>query len=167
MIDLTQPKYRGYNKNVVEFLCESNAIEGVYDEDSLDQALYAWKYLSGEKKLDYGVLLKTHKVLMLHQKLYPNEKGYFRQIQVYIGGNEALHFSQIRVALYGWLKLVNDELCLRDWQSLHVMYEGIHPFVDGNGRTGRMFMNWQRQRFGLPILVIKEVEKQDYYKWFE
>lgn len=49
----------------------------------------------------------------------------------------------------------------------HVEYEIIHPFVDGNGRTGRMFMNWERLKGGLPILVIHEgEEQQEYYKWF-
>lgn len=153
-------------KNLKLFLEESNAIEGVFDYDSLKQAEYAWEYLISEKKLSHGVLLKTHKILMLHQPLMPDEKGYFRQSPVYIGGKEALHHSQIRIALEGWLKLMNDELTTRDWQMLHVMYEGIHPFVDGNGRTGRMFMNWQRVKAGLPILVIKEAEKQDYYRWF-
>ena len=153
--------------DVIKFLRESNAIEGVFDEDSLIQAKYAWDYLMSEKVLTYDVLLKTHKILMLHQKLMPNEKGYFRTVQVYIGGHEALHFSQIRVALYGWLKLMNDELCSRDWKQLHIMYEGIHPFIDGNGRTGRMFMNWQRVRVGLPILTILNDEKREYYQWFE
>ena len=51
-------------------------------------------------------------------------------------------------------------------KASHIAYERIHPFIDGNGRTGRMFMNWQRLKAGLPILVIKEKEKQEYYKWF-
>ena len=49
----------------------------------------------------------------------------------------------------------------------HVKFESIHPFVDGNGRTGRLLMNWIRIKIGLPILVIKESEKFEYYKWFE
>jgi Fic family protein len=51
---------------------------------------------------------------------------------------------------------------------LHVQYEKIHPFVDGNGRTGRIFMNWWRINNGLPILVIHEGKEQwEYYKWFD
>ncbi len=53
-------------------------------------------------------------------------------------------------------------------KMLHVEYERIHPFVDGNGRTGRMFMNWWRMKNGLPVLVIHEGEEQmDYYQWFK
>jgi len=51
-------------------------------------------------------------------------------------------------------------------KKLHVHYEAIHPFIDGNGRTGRMFMNYWRVKVGLPILVIKELERHEYYEWF-
>jgi len=149
-----------------KFLSESNAIEGVYDDDSFDQAKFAWKYLIEQKDLDHGVILKTHKILMLNQPLRPDEKGYFRKAPVWIGGKEALHHSQINIALEAWIKLINDKLTTRDWKALHVMYEGIHPFIDGNGRTGRLFLNWQRVRSGLPILVIEEDEKYKYYEWF-
>lgn len=154
-------------QKITKFLEESNAIEGVYDDDSLKQATKAWEYLIEAKKLDNVVLKTTHRILMRNQlDLTQDEKGHYRTIPVYIGGREALHYSQIDLSLYGWFKLMNDELTTRDWKLLHVMYEGIHPFVDGNGRTGRMFMNWQRVKNGLPLLVLKEDEKQDYYKWF-
>lgn len=151
-----------------EFLRESNAIEGVFDDQSLENALSAWDYLVKTTRLDNVVLKTTHRILMRNQPgLTQDEKGHYRRTQVYIGGKEALHYSQIDLALYGWFKLMNDELTTRDWKMLHVMYEGIHPFIDGNGRTGRMFMNWQRVKNGLPMLVIKNSEKQDYYKWFK
>ena len=53
--------------------------------------------------------------------------------------------------------------------DLHVKYEKIHPFADGNGRTGRMFMNWTRlKRNNEPLLIIHEGEEQrEYYGWFK
>jgi Fic family protein len=49
----------------------------------------------------------------------------------------------------------------------HVKFEKIHPFEDGNGRIGRILLNWQRVKAGLPILTIYEKDKHAYYKWFE
>lgn len=49
----------------------------------------------------------------------------------------------------------------------HIVFEEIHPFVDGNGRTGRMLMNWQRLDNNLNILTIWNKEKSAYYKWFK
>lgn len=156
-----------------EFLRENNAIERVYDEDSLDQAWVAWKWLMGQAKLTPSVILKTHKILMLNQSgLRPNEKGYFRKVSVSIGGREAMHHSRIEEAVEEFCRISNlPSKGVEDMENLskqlHVFYENVHPFVDGNGRTGRMFMNWWRLRNDMPLLIIHEgPEQEEYYGWF-
>lgn len=152
-----------------EFLDESNQIEGVFDFRSLDQAIYAWQYLKGKDRLDTHTVLKAHKILMLHQPLMPNEKGYFRTVPVYISGRECPVLSPD-----GWpLTTLVSQWCHEatrhpeTWQRDHVTFEKIHPFIDGNGRIGRMLMNWQRLKGGMDILVIKASERRKYYDWFE
>lgn len=50
---------------------------------------------------------------------------------------------------------------------VHVEFEDLHPFPDGNGRTGRILYNWHRIQLGLPVHVIHEGDEQyDYYQWF-
>ena len=156
-------------KQVDKFLRESNAIEGITDEDSLKQAKIAWEYLMKQDKLTPHVILKTHKILMLHQNLRPDERGYFRKVGVYIGNRRGLEYCLIP-------SFIQMQFCFEtlrtnpppDWKALHITYEKIHPFVDGNGRTGRMFMNWTRlKRCNLPLLIIKASERQKYYKWFK
>lgn len=163
-------------EDVMEFLRESNAIEGVHDQDSLDQARHAWEFLIEQDKLTPGVILKTHKILMIPSCLRPDERGYFRTVAVYVGGREGMRHDKIRAAIDHWVMNVMDiikngkneaKTFLENVIKVqHVEYEKIHPFVDGNGRTGRMFMNWTRQKLGLPILIIKADERWDYYKWF-
>lgn len=156
-------------KKEILFLKESNLIEEVYDEVSLHQAKFAWEYLLSQKKMTCGVVLKTHKILMLKQDLQPDEKGYFRKCDVYIGGRRALNAYEIRGEMEFWCDRVNIHSKVKSpiWKNDHVLYEFIHPFVDGNGRTGRMFMNWQRLKSGLPIKVIFNEDKHDYYLWFK
>lgn len=160
------------NKITKEFLRESNAIEGVYDYKSLDQAQFAWEYLMTEKEINPHVVLKTHKILMLHQPLQPDEKGYFRRCPVYIGGREAMRWEKVRLAIEYWCEDMNmgflENTDMEQFsKDLHIKYEKIHPFVDGNGRTGRMFMNYWRLKNGLPLLIIHEGKEQmEYYKWF-
>lgn len=161
----------------VDFLRESNAIEGVYDDDSLQQAIYAWEYLIEQKELTVHDVLRTHKILMLNHKLLPDEKGYFRHCAVFIGGTQGIHYEKVPKAIREWVHDMNINSIFRSdtnedieeiSKQLHVQYEKIHPFVDGNGRTGRMFMNWWRIKNGLPILVIHEGNEQlEYYKWFK
>lgn len=157
-----------YNENLItQFLEESNKIEGVYDGDSLDQAIYAWEYLSKEKEMNIGVVLKTHKILMLHQKLYPNEKGYFRKCQIWIGGREGIDWKLIPKAMEVWCKKVNLSKTEEEIKQDHIKFEKCHSFVDGNGRLGRLLMTWQRLQVGLPIQIIYESEKYKYYEWFK
>lgn len=113
---------------------------------------------------------------MLHQPMLGCYRGYFRDVPVYIGGREGLRADKIDEAINVWLKNVQDlidngedahPVVLRKIiTSQHIKYEKIHPFIDGNGRTGRMFMNWTRLKAGLPILVIWANKKDNYYKWF-
>src|SRR3989304_2477406 len=80
---------------VMEFLKESNAIEGVFDGNSLMQAKLAWDYLIKQKELNKGVICKTHKILMLHQPIMGYQRGYYRDVPVWIGGREGLKSDQI------------------------------------------------------------------------
>lgn len=170
-------KYK--TKEVIDFLRESNAIEQVYDDDSLKQAKFAWDYLSKEKELNHHVILKTHKILMLHQlNLRPDEKGYYRRVPVSVGNKHNIRWENIEVLLDSWLEDIKVSVKIpgeegKNIEIDHITYEGIHPFVDGNGRTGRMFMNWERMQAGLPILIIHADwpkiggEQMSYYSLFK
>ncbi|KKS62295.1 MAG: hypothetical protein UV29_C0018G0009, partial [Candidatus Collierbacteria bacterium GW2011_GWD2_42_50] len=58
-----------FEEELRKFLVESNAIEGVFDGDSLKQAYLAWKYLISQKELSLNTILITHQILMAHQDL--------------------------------------------------------------------------------------------------
>ncbi len=48
----------------------------------------------------------------------------------------------------------------------HLEFERIHPFCDGNGRIGRVLMNYQLFRLGFPAIIIRDKEKGIYYQSF-
>lgn len=46
----------------------------------------------------------------------------------------------------------------------HYKFVYIHPFIDGNGRTARLIMNWILMQAGFPPVIIKVEERLDYYE---
>lgn len=169
---------RTLTKEEIEFLIESNAIEGEYRNIALGDAKDAWNYATSLKfKSPYNMsinqMLKIHKILM--KRISPNIAGKLRKQPVFVGSNskgirECIDYKKILSELMMLFNAGLNPYYLGEEQikNFHIKFEEIHPFLDGNGRTGRIIMNIQRLKLGLPLLIIHTgKEQQEYYKWFE
>lgn len=152
------------NLTELEFLKESNSIEREYSSISLIDSVEAWNYAKNLKKINNKTILNIHKKLM--KNLNPRIAGKMRNVNVMVGGRICLSPKKIKKHLEALCKVIpKNEEDIKQW---HITFEAIHPFEDGNGRTGRIIMNLQRIMVKLPLLIIHEGPEQfEYYKWFK
>lgn len=144
------------------FLRESNAIESEYSEEAYEDAYKAWKFLDHYKEIELSLILEAHRILM--KRLNKQIAGKIRKCDVRIGNSLAIPYEEIRSRLNRLLQFTPaSEAEIVEW---HIQFEYIHPFEDGNGRIGRILYNIQRTKSGLPIHVIYEKNKSEYYELF-
>ena len=130
---------------------------------------YVKKCIAEDKPLDENIIKDLHQILTENIIV----GGIYRKEEVRISGagftppagNEM--YIQIK-NFYGDLKIKENELNpieLAAWT--HAEFVRIHPFIDGNGRTSRLLMNYQLLSHGyMPISVAKE-NRLDYYNTLE
>lgn len=96
--------------------------------------------------------------------------GSFREhdIHRFPGGMQPPPWVEVRAVMIDW---VRDARRLRPsidlpeaLAELHCRFEQIHPFLDGNGRTGRLVLNLMLVRLGYPPAIIYKKQRADYLK---
>jgi Fic family protein len=109
----------------------------------------------------------------LHTKAYYcYNSGAFRKSRIYVGNpgvhmRGCLHFQQIPTAM-NLLEEKVDEIKKdptteeKIW-NLHHEFESIHPFIDGNGRVGRMLLNWLSLHYLNKFIIVLSQNKNEYY----
>lgn len=163
------------SEHVQEFLRQSNLIESEASDVAFEDACIAWDWLIKQAALNYDVVVELHRLLM--HRLRPDIAGKLRNCDVFIGNqrkkytDEGLILWELGVVINGiWLSLQGETITripFRLAAKSHVMFEECHPFVDGNGRVGRMLYNWHRLKLKLPVHVIHTGREQnEYYTWF-
>jgi len=149
----------------LEFLQHSNYIEGEYSEGALEDAVEAWKYAKSLDKIYSKEMFEIHKILM--RRVNSGIAGRIRRVPVHVGNWNAPNAGELRRLLYMFFvdsAPRDTDIAIR---NRHVQFEKIHPFVDGNGRVGRIIYNWELLKAGLPLHIIHEGDEQkQYYKWF-
>ena len=180
---------------MIEFTYNSNAIEGntltlketalalegmTIDQKPLkdhleavghrDAFLYVQDVAKQELPLSETVIKNIHALVLMNR---PDDKGVYRRIPVRIMGayTEPVQPYMIEPKMTELLA-VNEERknTMTDIERIarfHLEFEGIHPFIDGNGRTGRLLMNLDLIRNGFPPINVKFTDRKRYYDAFD
>lgn len=157
-----------------EHVRESNLIEG-FDDPSMDACgLAAWARLRGVETLKLEDLSVLHRVVVARQpdprwtarqNLTGSWRGELREMDLTVGGRTCPPWQEVPELMEDWLRAMeNWEMC--DPREMHVQYEVMHPWADGNGRTGRLLMWWHEVQLGRRPTLVRYAEVQRYYDWF-
>lgn len=95
-------------------------------------------------------------------------KGY-RNVQVYIKGVKLIPPSPLEVEekMKAIIDEINSEVHLTLLERIakfHILFEHIHPFIDANGRTGRLLINLELLKHGGIPIIIPDDKKIDYFR---
>jgi len=120
--------------------------------------------LKAREKISEALLLKWHKVIFENTK--PDIAGQFRNYLVRVGPYIAPGWHDLKKLLKQLITFVNESKLnpVESAARAHYIFEKIHPFGDGNGRIGRLLMNYILWKNGYPMLIIEYKKRKSYYK---
>lgn len=118
--------------------------------------------------LSKRVIRQIHFLVLADKK---EDRGVYRRIPVRIMGaqHEPAQPYLIQPKMEGLLASYAEstEHIVTRLARFHIEFERIHPFIDGNGRTGRLLVNLELMKAGYPPIDIKFTDRLAYYNAFD
>jgi len=183
MVDDIEIAERVYNSNAIE-----NSTLTLPETEKILLQLEISRHVSLREVFEaknlalvYGYIKKTapkqplniEMILLLHKMLLTNIRdevsGRFRKngelvrVGQHIGLPPEFIEGRIQEILINYNSKIEIPFIHRV-AMLHTEFESIHPFIDGNGRMGRVINNYLLTREGFPPIIVRNKEKESYYK---
>ena len=179
---------------MVDFTYNSNAIEGntltlketamVLEGMTIDQkplkdhleavghrdAFLYVESIAKDTKISETIIKNIHSLVLMNR---PDDKGVFRRIPVTIIGAYAEPVQPYMIEPKLTELITENEKRKKNMHHIeriarfHLEFEGIHPFIDGNGRCGRLLLNLDLIQNGYPAINVKFSDRKKYYSAFD
>jgi Fic family protein len=176
-----------YNSNAIEgnaltlretalVLQQGVTIDGKHIRDHLEAIGHKDAFLYMVELADTGSTLTERVIRELHSLVLMNDaknKGTYRTVEVTIAGS--IHTPSPHYLIHERMEaLLDDYEAIKQGKHIieaiaefHLRFEGIHPFIDGNGRTGRLILNLELLKAGFLPVNIKFADRSKYYDCFD
>lgn len=178
---------------IVEYTYNSNAIEGntltlretdmvlrglTVDQKPLKDHLeavghkeafdYVRELVRDRVPMSENVIKQIHYLVLLDKR---EDRGVYRRVPVRIMGaqHEPVQPYLIQPKMEQLMLNYSESAkhIIPRLARFHIEFEGIHPFIDGNGRTGRLLVNLELMKAGFPPIDIKFTDRMAYYNAFD
>ena len=134
-----------------------------------DAFLYIQDLVKNNIPFSESIIRQIHTLVLVDR---PEDRGVYRRIPVRIMG--AYHVPSDPVLVPEQMENLVAEFAANKKKHpieraaiFHLKFEGIHPFVDGNGRTGRLILNLMLMQAGYPPINVKYSDRKRYYEMFD
>jgi Fic family protein len=169
-----------YNTNAIEgsTITLEEAREIIHDKISPNKPLRDVKETEAHSKVFLEMLESKERIsnellLRWHQEIFkevkPDISGKYRDYLVRVGSHLAHDWQEVKELMNKLIIFISkSELHPIELSAVaHFRFEKIHPFGDGNGRIGRLLLNYILWRAGYPMLIIEYKNRKSYYKAFQ
>lgn len=140
-------------------------MEAVGHKEAFD---YVRELVQKKAPMSERVIQQIHYLVLADKK---DDRGVYRRVPVRIMGaqHEPVQPYLIRPMMEQLLADfgASQEHIVTKLARFHIEFEGIHPFIDGNGRTGRLLVNLELMKAGYPPIDIKFTDRIAYYDAFD
>ena len=129
-----------------------------------DGVAFAQRALEWQEQVSETFIKDIHERTALDCQ--PRVRGSYRNHAAYLRGSETVPVSAVQVRplmgdlVFGYLNAEGHPIV--NAAAFHVLFENIHPFADGNGRTGRIVLNYQLEQAGYPPIALKAADRAAY-----
>ena len=134
-----------------------------------DAFLYVQDLVKNNVPFSESIIKQIHTLVLMDR---PDDRGVYRRLPGRIMG--AYHTPPDPILVPEQMENLvteftgNKKMHPIEYAALfHLKFEGIHPFVDGNGRTGRLLLNLMLMQAGYPPINVKYSDRRRYYEAFD
>ncbi len=142
----------------------------IFETKNLARVVSYINTVAKEKELSIDMILLLHKMLL--SNIRDDVAGRFREndewvrVANHIAPEPKFVVKMVEDMLIKYNSASNENIISRI-ALLHLTFENIHPFVDGNGRIGRVINNYMLKREGFVPINIKFIDRRLYYEAFK
>ncbi len=152
-----------------EMLSRNVSVREIFEAKNLARVMEYKRAKARNSELSKDLILRFHRMLI--GGIDDGIAGRFRQPGEYV--RVGMHIAPAPERVEGMMDNLLAEYSsdlgsyfLDKIARFHLDFENIHPFCDGNGRLGRVLINFQLIQLGLPRLILRNADKERYYRAF-